>query len=378
MSEVTVSEPEERGPEAEGVSGGAIELGELGWGPALAEAFEGLGEGERGEAGRVRAQHRGGYEIHTARGVVMTTVSGKTMRGWAGAELPIVGDWVTIERLQPEGAVVRAILPRRGKLARRAAGGGVEEQAIVANVDVALLVTALDDDFSPRRLERYAMMAREGGVRPVIALTKADLCADPSPQIAQAREVSPGIEVVTLSVRQGEGLDAVRALVGRGETMVLLGSSGVGKSTLLNALVGRSEAATNEVRADGKGRHTTTHRHLVPMPGGGVLIDTPGMRELGVLTGDEQAFETFGELDALVARCRFNDCQHQKEPGCALRAALESGAVTGERVGAYLKMQAEAAWVEAQRDLRARIEGKNRSKRMSRELSAALRRKGRA
>jgi len=350
-------------------------LVDLGWGPALDEAL--LAETGPGEPGRVKAQHRGGHEVITAEGAVMATVSGKTMRGWAGAELPIVGDWVLVERASG-GAVVRALLPRRGKLSRRAAGGGIDEQPIVANVDVALLVTALDDDFSPRRLERYAMMAREGGARPVIALTKADLCPDPAPLIEQARAVAPGIEVLLLSAPRGEGLEQVRGLVGRGQTMVLLGSSGVGKSTLLNVLLGRGEVATNEVRSDGKGRHTTTHRHLVVMPGGvGVIIDTPGMRELGVMVSDEQAFEAFGELDELTARCRFSDCQHRNEPGCALRAALEAGQVSADRLQAFFKMRAEAAWVESQRDIRAQLESKNKARRLSRGLSAALQRKGR-
>ena len=159
--------------------------------------------------------------------------------------------------------------------------------------------------------------------------------------------------------------------------MVLLGSSGVGKSTLLNALLGRHEIEVGDVRADGKGRHTTTHRHLVPMPEGGVLIYTPGMRELGVLGAEEQAFEAFEERDELTGRCRFSDCQHRNEPGCALRGAVESGEIPAERVQAYLKMRAEAAWVAAQRDARARAEAKGRARKQSKELQATLRRKGR-
>jgi ribosome biogenesis GTPase len=348
----------------------------LGWGPSFEEALGPLAD-TPGELGRVQAQHRGGYEILTEQGLLPAIVEGKTMRGWEGASLPIVGDWVLVERLAAGGAVVRAILPRRSKLARRAAGGGIEEQALVANVEIALVVTSLEGDFSPRRLERYTMMAREGGVTPVIALSKADLCPDPAPRIAEAQAAAPGARVLLLSARQGEGVDAVRGLLREGETLVLLGSSGVGKSTLLNALLGREEIEVGEVRADGKGRHTTTHRHLVQMPGGGVLIDTPGMRELGVLAAEEQAFDAFEDLDALIEQCRFSDCQHRNEPGCALQGAIAAGQVTEERLRAYLKMRAEADWVAAQRDARARQEAKGRAKKLSREVNAALRRKGR-
>lgn len=348
----------------------------LGWGPWFEQALADSGGGAVGEIGRVQAQHRGGLEVRTATGAVMATVTGKHMRGWQGAELPIVGDWVVVE-LAPGGAVVRRLVPRRSKLARRAAGGGVDEQPLVANVDVALLVTGLDGDFSPRRLERYLMMAREGGVRPVIALTKADLCDDVATPRAQAEAVAPGVQVLTLSTLRGEGVEEIRALVSPGETMVLLGSSGVGKSTLTNALLGRDELGVREVRSDGKGRHTTTHRHLVAMPGGGVLIDTPGMRELGVLGNDEQAFEAFGDLDALVGSCRFSDCQHRAEPGCAVRAAVEAGQVPAERLRSYLALRAEAAWVEGQQELRNRLEGKANARRLTRALREVVRRKGR-
>lgn len=352
------------------------ELAPLGWGPFFEEALAALA-GTPGEVGRVRAQHRGGYEVQTGQRVLPAVVSGKTMRGWEGAELPLVGDWVIVEELASGGAVVRAMLPRKSKLSRRAAGGGVEEQSIVANVDVALLVTSLDQDFSPRRLERYAMVAHEGGARAVVVLTKADLCPDPAPFVAQAAAVVPGGRVIVVSAVDGRGLDELRALASSGETLVLLGSSGVGKSTITNALLGRGELSTCDVRSDGKGRHTTTHRHLVPLPGGGVLIDTPGMRELGVMASEEQAFEAFGEVEALTHQCRFSDCQHRREPGCALRLAVEAGTLAPERAAAYLKMLAEAAWVSAQQSARGRSESKARQRAGSKLVAEALKRKGR-
>lgn len=330
-----------------------------------------------GVLGRVRAQHRGGYEVACERGHLPAIVEGKTMRGWDGASLPIVGDWVLVEQLSAGGAVIRALLPRFSKLARRAAGGGIEEQSLVANVDLALIVTSLEQDFSPRRIKRYVMMAREGGVSPVLALSKVDLCPDPLPAIEQARAAAPGAPVLLLSTLQLQGVDAVRSLLHEGQTMVLLGSSGVGKSTLLNALLGRQEIAVGEVRSDGKGRHTTTHRHLVPLEGVGVMIDTPGMRELGVLAQDEQALDAFEDLDTLMEACRFSDCQHRNEPGCAIQGAIQSGELPLERFQAYQKMKAEADWVAAQRDARARADSKGKTRRLSRELQATLRRKGR-
>lgn len=352
------------------------ELVGLGW-DAFFEGALGAVEDIPGALGRVQAQHRGGYEILTTEGVLPAIVEGKTMRGWEGASLPIVGDWVLVERLAAGGAVVRAILPRRSKLARRAAGGGIDEQALVANVDIAMVVTSFEGDFNPRRLERYMMMAREGGVTPVIALSKADLCADPAAQIEAAHGAAPGVLVLPLSTFRGEGVEAIRGLVQAGKTVVLLGSSGVGKSTLLNALLGREELGVGEVQADGRGRHTTTHRHLVRLPGGGVLIDTPGMRELGVLAAEEQAFDAFDDLDALIERCRFSDCQHRNEPGCAVQAALADGSLPEKRLQAFVRMRAEADWVASQRDARARMEAKGKARKQSREITATLRRKGR-
>lgn len=345
----------------------------LGWHASFEASLPSL-ESIPGELGRVQAQHRGGYEILTIDGSLPAIVEGKTMRGWEGASLPIVGDWVLVERLSAGGAVIRAILPRRSKLARRAAGGGIEEQAIVANVDFALVLTSVEGDFNPRRIERYVMMAREGGVTPILALSKVDLCTNLQPLITEAQEAAPEVQVLLLSVLQEASIEAVRSLVGEGETMVLLGSSGVGKSTLLNALLGRDEIEVKEVRADGKGRHTTTHRHLVPLPGKGVLIDTPGMRELGVLAIEEQAFDAFQDLDELVQQCRFSDCQHRNEPGCAVQSALKEGSVTQERFRAYLGMRAEAAWVAAQREARSRPDARRRG---SREPPSSSRRKER-
>lgn len=347
----------------------------LGWRPALGEALRGLGA-VAGEVGRVRSQHRGGYEVETEAGVRLAAVPGKTMRGWQGAELPMVGDWVLVE-VPPSGwSVVRAILPRWSRLARRAAGSETEEQGLVANVDVALVVTGLDGDLNLRRLERYAMMCHEGGVPMVVALSKIDLVDDPAAAVAQVQAGLPGVEVLTLSVPRGLGVEAVRGRLGPGVTMVMVGSSGVGKSTLLNELIGRDAEATNGVRWDGRGRHTTTRRHLLAVPGGGVIIDTPGMRELGVLA-DEQSIDEYAELEGLIGGCRYSDCQHGNEPGCVIQAAVAAGEVTRERLATYLALRAEAARVEHERSSRSRADERAQGRRMTRALRSSQRLKGR-
>jgi ribosome biogenesis GTPase len=293
--------------------------------------------------GRVVRQDRDSYLVWTPHDVRRAVLAGALRRRAldAGA-LPAVGDWVTLEGGGAGVARVRDLLPRFSILARRAAGDAGVAQVIAANVDTLLICTDVARDFNPRRLERYATVAAEGGVVPVIVLGKADLCADAARLLAEAAACAAGSAVHLVSAQRGDGVEELRAYFARGRTVALAGSSGVGKSTLLNRLLGQEYMRTAEVREDdGRGRHTTTHRELVAVPGGGLLIDTPGMRELGLASGAEALGGVFGEIGELAAGCRFRDCAHEHEPGCAVRGAVADGTLSRERFESFLKLRAE-------------------------------------
>jgi ribosome biogenesis GTPase len=295
---------------------------------------------------RVAAEHRGAYRATASADVAWIELPGKAFHD-AGDKraLPTVGDWVLVEGW-PEAvagrgaAIVRAILPRRSLLVRRAAGPATAPQPLAANVDVGIVMTSANTDLVPARLDRYLSLLRDGGIEPVIAVSKLDLAADAEAALAEARTVHP--RVVGVSVVTGIGLVEIRALAQSGRTAIVLGSSGVGKSSLLNALLGTS-LATGEIRADERGRHTTTHRELFET-GGGAWIDTPGMRELGVWLdeADAEEDEAFDDIAELAAGCRFRDCRHVDEPGCAVR-----GAVTLERLASFHKLAGERRAADA-------------------------------
>jgi ribosome biogenesis GTPase len=276
-------------------------------------------------------------------------------RLWYDGTVPAVGDWVAARVAAPGQAIVEAVLPRRTLFARRAAGRREEQQAIAANIDLVFLVCGLDGDFNVRRLERYLTLAAESGAAPVVVLNKADCCADLAAAIEEAAAVSGPAPVVALTAR--EGAAALLPFVA-GRTVALLGSSGVGKSTIVNRLLGEERLRTSEVRDwDGRGRHTTTHRELVPLPAGGVLIDTPGMRELQLWAGAEAVESAFDEIAELAAGCRFRDCSHTGEAGCAV-----AGAVEPERLASYRKLLAEARHHESEGDRFAEAEKKRKWK----------------
>ena len=294
--------------------------------------------------GRVVQSHRDQYRLILENEEVSAEPSGGLwFRAVRPSEMPVVGDWVAARVVGPAQALVEAVLPRRTCFSRRAAGRREEEQALAANIDLVFLVCGLDGNFNPRRLERYLTLAVESGALPVVVLNKADLCEDLDWYLAIASAVARDAPVVPASTRDAPGTGALRAFLASGRTVALLGSSGVGKSSLVNALAGEERLRTSEVRAwDSKGRHTTTHRELIALPDGGALIDTPGMRELQLWAGEESVRQTFDEIAAAASQCRFGNCSHGSEPGCAVRAALEDGTIAPERWESFAKLRAEA------------------------------------
>jgi len=303
------------------------------------------------------SEERGSVQVATAGGDVSATLSGRLRHA---AELdptmlfPSVGDWVAVSDAGSGAAVVQVVLPRSSAIVRR---GPVDRsqpsQVLAANIDVAFVVMSLNADFNLRRLERYVTVAWESGALPVVLLSKVDLAGDAAGQRLAAEAAAPGVEVIQVSAVSGEGIPAVRRHLGLGRTVVFIGSSGVGKSSLVNALAGAELLAVASIREnDARGRHTTTRRQLLRLRDG-LVIDTPGLRELALNDGDGLA-ETFGEIEAVARSCRFGDCRHLSEPGCAVRAAISDGSLAAERLGAYRKLEREAHRAELAGDAVAR------------------------
>jgi ribosome biogenesis GTPase / thiamine phosphate phosphatase len=288
-------------------------------------------------------------------------------RAETAAEMPVVGDWVGARIAGPGEALIEEVLPRRSLFSRRAAGNRGEQQPVAANIDVAFLVCGLDGDFNLRRIERYLALAAASGAQAVVVLNKADLCEELVARIGDVAAVAGAAPIETTSAVTGEGVEGLRRHLLRGVTGVLLGSSGAGKSSLINSLMGEQRLRTAAVRpSDSRGRHTTTHRELLLMPGGGVLIDTPGMRELGLWAETESVETVFVEITELARCCRFGDCTHGGEPGCAVEEAVRAGAVTPERWQSYLKLMREARYHEETADKLAATARKRRDRQIHR------------
>lgn len=295
--------------------------------------------------GRIIVQQRLAHLVATDVGTLSAKLSGRMRHEAREAGHPAAGDWVAVSANAEQGtATIHAVLPRRTAFLRRAADSVQTVQVIAANIDVVFVVTSMNADLNPRRLERFLAAAWQSGARPVVVLTKADLCADPDTQAAEIATLAAGCPVLLVSVRQGLGLGALMDHIKPGETCVLIGSSGVGKSTLVNALLGEERMATQDIRAaDSRGRHTTSHRQLILLPGGGLLLDTPGIREVGLIDADEGLGTVFDDIEELARHCRFNDCGHDTEPGCAVREALDKGLLDPGRWAHFHKLTAELA-----------------------------------
>lgn len=347
-----------------------VDLDSLGWSPAWQFKLDELGDPTLVPA-RVAATERTGLLLWTKDGERFTPLSGKHL---TDTDRPTVGDWVA---LTPEPAVrVVDRLPRESLLERRAAGETTASQALAANVSTAFVMTSLNRDFNPRRLERTIALVWDAGATPVVVLTKRDVCEDPGPYEREARDVAIGVDVHAISALDGTGLDALAPYLGRGQTVALLGSSGVGKSTLTNALAAETHQVVKAIRAhDARGRHTTTQRQLVRLAGGGLLVDMPGLREVGLYQNEAGLSEVFSDVEALADACRYRDCRHESEPGCGVRAAVEAGTLAADRLASYRKLKREIAYVTRRADARARTEEQRKWKQISKQSRRVYRKR---
>jgi ribosome biogenesis GTPase len=324
-----------------------MSLQQFGWDAGYKQQFEELDTDHSCLPARVIYSQRRLYRVVSEHGEHQARVSGRLLyQARFPADFPTTGDWVGIRIDSQEAAdsgtvIIHFTLPRRTWLSRNAAGEKVEEQLICANVERVFLVSGLDRDFNLRRIERYLSAVYQGGAQPVIVLNKVDLCRDLEDKMLELAAVAFDLPVICTNALSGEGYDQLDPYLGQGETVAFVGSSGVGKSTLINRLLGREAQATRDLRSDGKGRHTTTHRELFMIPGRGMVIDNPGMRELQLWAQEERVGDTFAEIELLAEQCRFSDCRHGNEPGCAVQEQIALGRLDPNRLRSYLKQKGE-------------------------------------
>jgi len=351
----------------------------LGWTADRDSEFAAIAEADV-VPGRVSLEHNHVYRVLTGEGERLAETAGRIKYLASGRnELPAVGDWVAV-RLDQQGgrSVIRAILPRRSVFSRRAAGRETIEQVLAANVDTVLIVFGLDKPVNTRAIERYLIVARRSGAAPVIVLNKADLAEDVGESVAEATVVAGDVPVHAVSTRGAPGVSRLVPFLALGRTVALLGPSGAGKSSIVNVLVEREALPTGEVREwDARGRHTSVHRQIVVREAGGLIIDTPGLRELQLWDAGESFGDTFSDIASLGDACRFRDCRHDREPGCAVKAAVDAGTLDAGRYESYLKLQREQAAFEKNRDERAAIESKRKARLGSKAIKAFQKQRGR-
>ncbi|MBK8912356.1 MAG: ribosome small subunit-dependent GTPase A [Chlorobi bacterium] len=342
----------------------------LGWNDFFRAGFQEFDDAGLQPA-RVVAEHRNGYALLTTQGEFRAELSGRLRHSAADrSQLPAVGDWVAVAIEQGgDMAIIHGVLPRRSAFSRNAVGGRTEQQIIAANIDALVIVTGLDNNFNVRRIERYLTAAWDSGATPIVVLNKADQCPNLDERIAEVEGVAIGTTVIAISALEGVGIGTLREHLRPGVTAALVGSSGVGKSTIINQLIGQDRQATGSTsQSVGKGKHTTTHRELIPLPNGAILMDTPGMRELQLWGGnDDGVSEIFGDIEELAASCRFSDCRHEGEPGCAVGNALRNGQLNPSRFENYRKLQRELAYQNRRQDEGAMRAEKERWKKLSKQ-----------
>ena len=346
----------------------AFDLNDLGWDDDWSKAFAPFAADQL-VPGRVAIEFNYIYRVFAEAGELQTQHAGR-LRHQADS-LSAVGDWVAVKPTPGEATgTIEAILPRRSKFSRKVAGEVTEEQIVAANIDTVFIVMGLDGDYNPRRLERYLLLAYESGARPVVILNKSDVADHLADDMDEIQGLAVGIPVHAVSAKERDGIEVITGCLGRGKTGALLGSSGVGKSTLVNALIGEEKFKTRDVRAsDSRGRHTTRHRNLILLPGHrGLLVDTPGMRELQLWSQGEGARETFEDVLELAQSCHFTDCRHRDEPRCAVKHAVEEGTLAADRLAGFLKLQDELKSFEARKDVRAQIDAKRKIKSVNQSL----------
>ncbi|SKA92849.1 ribosome biogenesis GTPase [Caloramator quimbayensis] len=341
-----------------------MNLTDLGWNKYFEESFKSFADKDY-IVGKIFIEQRHLYGIYTELGEYQGEISGK-MRYEAEktGDFPVVGDFVVLTPIHNEKkAIIHAVLPRKSKFSRKAAGVQTNEQVLASNFDTVFIVTSLNGDLSLRRLERYLTMAYESNANPVIVLSKADLCTDIEGKLCQVEAVAIGTPIHVISTVDGRGIDDIKKYLKNGMTAVVLGSSGVGKSTLINYIAGEELLLTGSIREyDDTGRHTTTHRQLVKLPTGGFIIDTPGLREFQLWDGSEGIQETFKDIQEIAKGCKFRDCRHDKEIGCAVKAAIEEGILDAKRLESYNKLQRELRYLEGKQNQLIRMNGKKRVK----------------